>query len=151
MANASKYRIKKKKNTSHRAVKSASGVPKEPPLIGKGKILLMLFFGTAAVSGIYIAAMIAVIKPVFYAYWILTTVMLCAYVFLRMKDGYRYAKLTANGTPSEKERELMRKRIKRQKYFLIIMLPFIFTLIGDTVYLLFLKDLHIIDAVKSLL
>lgn len=151
MANASKYRVKQKKKPSKKRKLSDTGTPKEQPLIGKGKILLILLFGTIIVAGVYIASMIAMLEAVFFGYWILTTVMLCVYIFIYMKTKSLYTKDYLDDNLTSERMEFYRHRTKQMKYFLLVIMPFVFTIIGDAIYLLFLKDLHIIDAIKSLL
>lgn len=151
MANASKYRVKQKKKPSKNRKVSDTGTQKEQPLIGKGKILLILLFGTIIVAGFYIASMIAKLEAVFFGYWIFTTLMLCAYIFFYMKSKSLYTKDYYDGNLTSERMEFYRHRTKQLKYFLLVIMPFVFTIIGDAVYLLILKDLHIIDAIKSIL
>lgn len=144
---AHKYRAKKRNKT---VIDNREISPKEPPLIGKGKIVLLLVIGTALAAGIYVAAMKMQFAPVFYAYWIITTVLICAFIFLNQRRDYLYAKMTSDGKPDEKALEADRRRRKHIKYLLLVLLPFLFTVIGDTVYLVLLKDSGIIEGIKAL-
>ena len=150
MANTSKYHIKKKNSTSSKSNVSNTGIPKEPPLIGKGKILLMLIGATAVVAGIYVAAMNAKFIAVFHIYWILTAILTCVFIYLFTKNKATYERMTTDRTPSEKEKEEFRKQVKRMKYFLILLLPFLFTVFGDALYIVLLKDLDIFKAATDL-
>ena len=122
----------------------------EKPLIGTGKILLMLIGATILVAGIYIAAMNAKCIAVFHIYWILTAILTCIFIYLFTKNKGIYEKMTTGRTPTEKEKEEYRERVKRMKYFLIILLPFLFTVFGDALYIVLLKDLDIFKAVTDL-
>lgn len=144
---AHKYRAKKKSTAT---ANIDAGIQKETPLIGKGKIMISLVLGTLLAAGVYIAAMIAELAAVFYAYWIITTVLICAFIFLNQRRDYIYAKMTAKGELTEKQRTEDRSRRKHIKYLLLVLMPFLFTVIGDTVYLVLLKDSGIAESIKAL-
>ena len=115
-------------------------------MIGRKKILLILVLNTLIIAGIYIAAVQMRIEFVFHLYWILSVIMICAYMFLVKRNEYLDEKESKDGlTQESKERSLKRK--KRLKYFLLVMIPFLFTIIGDTVYLFFLKDLDLFNSI----
>ena len=147
---SSKYKIKAKSpNTAQQS--SHTGTNDSKPIIGKGKIILILIFGTALVAGIYMAAIQKMFAPIMHIYWILTTILLMAFLYIKSRNEYLYTKITANGKPSEEDKKAHIKRTKAMKYLLLVLLPFLFTLIGDAVYLFILKDLDIIGAIKNLI
>lgn len=144
---SSKYRVK----TKHGKQIGYTGTPKEPPLIGKGKIVLMLIAGTAVTAGIYMTALHLHFAPIMPIYWIITGILLMIFLYFNKKNEYLYTKMTTDRTPSEDEKKDFRQRTKKVKYLLIALIPFLFTLIGDLVYLYFLKDLDIFGAIKNLM
>lgn len=148
MGNSKKFKAKKKKPTAHLEY---TGAQKDKPLIGKGKIILILIFGTALVAGIYMTAIKLMFAPIVHIYWIITTILLIAFLFFKSRNEYIYAQIISGGEPSEEEKTAHLKRTKALKYMLLVLLPFLFTLIGDTVYLFILKDLDIISAIKNLI
>lgn len=148
MENSKRFKAKKKKST---AASTYTDTPKEQPLIGKGKIILILIFGTALVAGIYMTAIHMMFAPIMHIYWILTAILLMAFLFFKSRNEYLYDKIISAGNPSEEEKTAHLKRTKKLKYLLLVLLPFLFTLIGDTVYLFILKDLDIISAIKNLI
>ena len=62
--------------------------------------------------------------------------LLCAALCLNQRNEYRYTKETAMGDP-ETAKTAYYKRKKQVKYVLLALLPFLFTVLADTVYLLF--------------
>lgn len=136
---AKKYKAKSKKTE------------KNEYAIGKGKILLILVLLTALVAGVYIAAMQKEFEPIFHIYWVVTAVLMCAFLFLKYRNEYLYTKAQEAGEKTQPEiTDEYRKRTKHIKYLLCILMPFVFTLIGDTVYLVFLVDSGIPEAVSKL-
>ena len=150
MAASSRYRAKKKKAVSTDKV-SYTGTQKEEPLIGTRKILLMLVLGTGIVSGIYITAIKMMFAPIMHIYWITAAILLMLFMYIKMRNEYLYAEITKSHSPSDEEMAQHRKRTKAMKYLLIALLPFLFTLFGDLVYLYLLKDLDFIGAIKNLI
>lgn len=142
---------KKYKAKSKRTIPGPTKAEQNKYMIGKGKILLILVLLTALVAGVYIAAMQNEFEPVFHIYWVISAVLMCVFLFLKYRNEYLYTKAldTAEKTQSEITDEY-RKRIKHIKYLLCILMPFVFTLIGDTVYLVFLVDSGIPEAVAKL-
>ncbi len=127
-------------------------IQKNVPLIGKGKILAILAAGTFIVAGVYIAAMKMHFLPIFHIYWIITAILLCAFAFSTKRCEQLYAEnLGKDGKMSESAKSEHLKRTKKVKYLLLVLLPFLFTVIGDTVYVLILQDSGIIEAIKNLL
>ena len=117
--------------------------------IGKGKIFAVLVPATALAAGIYIAAVRLRFEPIFHIYWLVSTVLLCAALFLDKQKEYRYTKDRQDvGADEAARRYALRK--KRVKFVLLALLPFLFTVLADAVYLLFLSDLHIFQAVSDL-
>ena len=104
--------------------------------IGKLKIIGFLVLATGLAGGVYIAAAKAEFAPVFHAYWIISAVLLCAALCLNQRNEYRYTKETAEGDP-EAAKTAYYNRKKQVKYVLLALLPFLFTVLADTVYLLF--------------
>lgn len=149
MSAYSRYKVKAKKRTD--VAEKSAGIQKEPPLIGKGKILLILVFGTALVAGIYIAAIRMMFAPIVHIYWIVTAILLMAFLYVKTRNEYLYTKITAKGKPTDDEKAAHRGRTKMMKYLLLALMPFMFTIIGDVLYLFVLKDLDIIGAIKNLL
>jgi len=149
MSSSSKYRIKKKK--SGVTSSNATATPKEPPLIGKGKILLILILGTTLVAGIYMAALQMHFAPIIHIYWIITTLLLMAFLFVKMRNESLYAQMSATSSMTKEDIAQHRERTKKMKYLLLVLLPFLFTLFGDLVYLYILKDLDFFDAIKNLM
>lgn len=144
----SKYRAKKKTDKFSRQINN--DIPKQEQLIGKGKICMMLVLVTIIVSGIYITAMKMHFDLIFHIYWILTSVLLCVFIYMKQRRDYLYAQSTKNGQISDKDILLDRKRRVHIKYLLIVLVPLLFTLTGDIVYLVFLRDLNIMQAIRNL-
>lgn len=113
-----------------------TSAPQQTGNIGKLKIIGFLVLATGLAGGVYIAAAKAAFAPVFHAYWILSAVLLCAALCLNQRNEYRYTKETAMGDP-ETAKTAYYKRKKQVKYVLLALLPFLFTVLADTVYLLF--------------
>jgi len=111
----------------------------------------MLISGTAVVAGIYMTALQLHFAPIMPIYWTIAGILLMIFLYFNMKNEYLYTKMTTGRTPSEEEKKDFRRRTKKLKYLLIVLLPFLFTLIGDMVYLYFLKDLDILGAIKNLM
>ena len=55
----------------------------------------------------------------------------------------------ASGVSQAQSEASRGQRLKRIKYLLIILIPFLFTVFADAVYLLFLADLDIFKAVAD--
>ncbi len=144
-----KFRVSKQ-NTDSKTTNT--GIQKDKPLIGKGKIIAILASGTFVVAGIYIAAMKMHFLPVFHIYWIITAVLLCVFAFSTKRCEQLYAKnMGKDGKMSEAAKAEHLERTKKVKYLLLVLLPFLFTVIGDTVYVLILQDSGIFEALKNLL
>lgn len=120
------------------SVKRAPEPPSAPERagrIGKGKILLILILATGLAAGIYIAAAKYRFEPIFHLYWIVSTILLCTALFLDKQNEYRYTK-ERTLDPIRAEGAYY-KRKKRVKYVVLALLPFLLTVLVDTVYLLF--------------
>ncbi len=139
---ATKYKVKNK------STEARTG--KEEPLIGKGKIIFLLIFGTLVTAGIYIAAIKFQFALIFHIYWILTAVLFCVYLYLKQRRDMLYHKAKNSGNLDEEHLAADRKRRKQMKYLLLILLPFLFTVIGDAIYLFYLQDLNIVQSIKNL-
>ncbi len=113
-----------------------ASAPEQAGNIGKLKIIGFLVLATGLAGGVYIAAAKAEFAPVFHAYWIISAVLLCAALCLNQRNEYRYTKETAEGDP-EAAKTAYYNRKKQVKYVLLALLPFLFTVLADTVYLLF--------------
>ena len=129
-----------------RAKAKRAARPDEPRLpekdgnIGKLKILFCLIFTTGLAGGVYIAAARAGFSPVFHAYWIISAILLCAALFLNQRNEYRYTKEKTCGDPEEAQKAYFARK-KQVKYVILALLPFLFTVLADSVYLLlFVKD-----------
>lgn len=145
---SNRYRVSGK-NTN--AKKINTGIQKDAPLIGKGKILAILTGGTFIVAGVYIAAMKMHFLPIFHIYWIITAVLLCVFAFSTKRCEQLYMQnMGKDGKMSEGAKSEHLKRTKKVKYLLLVLLPFLFTVIGDTVYVLILQDSGIFEAIKNL-
>lgn len=96
----------------------------------------LFVLATGLAGGVYIAAAKAEFAPVFHAYWIISAVLLCAALCLNQRNEYRYTKEAAEGDP-EAAKTAYYNRKKQVKYVLLALLPFLFTVLADTVYLLF--------------
>ena len=142
---ATKYRVK---NTNKNSTEARTG--KEEPLIGKGKILLLLFLGTLVIAGVYIVAISVQFAPIFHIYWILTAILFCVYLYLKQRRDLFYQKASDTEKLDEKFLISDRKRKKQLKYLLLVLLPFLFTIIGDAVYLFYLQDLNFAESIKNL-
>lgn len=103
--------------------------------IGKGKILLILVLATGLAGGVYIFAAKHRFAPIFHLYWILSTALVCTALYLDKKNVYLYTKEQA--ADPEKALAAYGARKKRVKYVILALLPFLFTVLADTVYLLF--------------
>lgn len=133
-----KFRAKAKR-PPHRKKASLPGkasAPEQAGNIGKLKIIGFLVLATGLAGGVYIAAAKAEFAPVFHAYWIISAVLLCAALCLNQRNEYRYTKEAAEGDP-EAAKTAYYNRKKQVKYVLLALLPFLFTVLADTVYLLF--------------
>ena len=117
--------------------------------IGKGKIVFLLILFTAIITGIYIAAVKLRFEPIFHLYWIISAVLACAAAVLQKRNEYLYTKDMASGVSQAQSEASRGQRLKRIKYLLIILIPFLFTVFADAVYLLFLADLDIFKAVAD--
>ena len=113
-----------------------TSAPQQTGNIGKLKIIGFLVLATGLAGGVYIAAAKAAFAPVFHAYWILSAVLLCAALCLNQRNEYRYTKEASEGDP-EAAKTAYYNRKKQVKYVLLALLPFLFTVLADTVYLLF--------------
>lgn len=113
-----------------------ASAPEQAGNIGKLKIIGFLVLATGLAGGVYIAAAKAEFAPVFHAYWIISAVLLCAALCLNQRNEYRYTKEAAEGDP-EAAKTAYYNRKKQVKYVLLALLPFLFTVLADTVYLLF--------------
>ena len=129
-----------------RAKAKRAARPDEPRLpekdgnIGKLKILFCLIFTTGLAGGVYIAAARAEFSPVFHAYWIISAVLLCTALLLNKRNEYRYTKDKACGDPDEAKKAYFVRK-KQVKYVILALLPFLLTVLADSVYLLlFVKD-----------
>ena len=149
MSGSSKYKVKAKKK--RKQLTTDSYIAENKPLIGKGKIILILLLGTALVAGVYIAAIQNMFAPIVHIYWIITVLLFIAFLYMSKRNEYLYTKITLNGTPSEDDKKAHIKRTKQLKYLLLVLMPFLFTLIGDVVYLFLLKDLDLFGAIKNLM
>ena len=129
-----KFRAKVKKAPENTRPKTADGS------IGKLKILAVLILSTGLAGGVYIAAAKAEFAPVFPAYWIISAVLFCAALLLNRRNEYRYTKeLAENGAEQAEKAYYTRK--KQIKYVILALLPFLFTVLADAVYLLlFVKN-----------
>lgn len=129
-----KFRAKVKKAPENTRPKTADGS------IGKLKILAVLILSTGLAGGVYIAAAKAEFAPVFHAYWIISAVLFCAAPLLNRRNEYRYTKeLAENGAEQAEKAYYTRK--KQIKYVILALLPFLFTVLADAVYLLlFVKN-----------
>lgn len=149
MSGSSKYKVKaKKRNLQHYSALASSD---SKPLIGKGKIILFLLLGTAIVSGIYIAAIQQMFSPIVHIYWIITGLLFLAFLYMSKRNEYLYTKIASCGELSEADKKEHLARTKQLKYLLLVLMPFLFTLIGDVVYLFLLKDLDLFGAIKNLM
>lgn len=109
--------------------------PERAGRIGKGKILLILVLATGLAAGVYIAAAKYRFEPIFHLYWIVSTVLVCTALFLDKQNEYRYTK--EQSLDPERAKCAYYKRKKRVKYVVLTLLPFLLTVLVDTIYLLF--------------
>ena len=147
MKKKSKYKViaaKRKKQQE-----SNIGTQNNQAVIGKGKILFILLFGTIIVSGTYIYAIKAHFEPIFHIYWILSAVLLCCFIVAKAYVENGYEKQLSKNRISEKDRQEHYKKVRRLKYMLLVLMPFLFTIFGDAVYLFLLKDLKLFEALSS--
>ena len=118
--------------------------------IGKVRILLILLAGTALVGSFYIVAMRLRFEAVFHLYWLITAVLLCLTAFLQKRSEYLYARdRLSDGSHSPESESAYARRRKTLKYLLLVLLPFLFTVAADAVYLLFLQDLGLFQALTK--
>ena len=149
MSGSSKYKVKAKKK--RQLPSDTQEAIENKPLIGKGKILLILLFGTVLVSGIYITAIQKMFAPIVHIYWVVTVLLFMAFLYMGKRNEYLYTKINLNGAPTEEDIKAHIKRTKQLKYLLLVLMPFLFTLIGDVVYLFLLKDLDFFGTIKNLM
>lgn len=142
---ATKYKVK---NTNKNSTEAR--MIKEEPLVGRGKILLLLIFGTLVIAGVYIVAISVQFAPIFHIYWILTAILFCVYLYLKQRRDLFYQKASDTEKLDEKFLISDRKRRKQLKYLLLVLLPFLFTIIGDAIYLFYLQDLNLVQSIKNL-
>lgn len=129
-----KFRAKAKKDTPEAAKPTAS--PQQAGNIGKLKILALLVLTTGLAGGVYLAAAKAAFQPIFHAYWMISAVLLCAALVMHRQNEYRYTKETAVGDALQAKTAYYARK-KRVKYVILALLPFLFTVLADAVYLLF--------------
>ena len=133
------YKYKAKKKMRKPQGRMNTGIQNKERLIGKGKIWAMLISGTIIVAGIYITAVKLRFEIIFHIYWVLTSVLLCTFIYLKQRRDYLYAECTKNGQISQEDVVFDRKRRIHIKYLLLVLIPFLLTVIGDVVYLVFLR------------
>lgn len=144
---ANKYKVSKHRKTNLSRT-SAKNNTNTSAVIGKGKILAILIPGTLLAAGIYAASMKMKFMFVFHIYWILTALLFCLFVFLSMRNDFLFNKSARSDKQLTKlTDENFQKRTKAAKYLLLVLLPFLFTVMADAVYLLLVKDS---DLFKSL-
>ncbi|MGN1120950.1 MAG: hypothetical protein ACI4RV_01205 [Eubacteriales bacterium] len=117
--------------------------------IGKGRIVALPVLLTAVVAGIYVAAVKLCFEPIFHLYWITSGVLVCAAALLQRRNEYLYTKETQEGD-REQAAASYAKRKRQIKYLLIVLIPFLLTVFADAVYLIFLADLDLFQALSSL-
>ena len=133
-----KFRAKAKRTAASEkaSLPGKASAPEQAGNIGKLKIIGFLVLATGFAGGVYIAAAKAEFAPVFHAYWIISAVLLCAALCLNQRNEYRYTKEAVEGDP-EAAKTAYYNRKKHVTYVLLALLPFLFTVLADTVYLLF--------------
>lgn len=147
---ANKYKISRQK-TAHTNKTSHEVYEQNKPLIGKVKILLVLILGTLLAAGIYITAMKMQYIFIFHIYWIVTALLFCLFIFLSMRNDYLFQKsLSINKHLTKYTDSEFRKRTKVIKYVLLALLPFLFTVMGDAIYLLIIKDSQIFESIVEI-
>ena len=104
---ATKYRVK---NTNKTGTEIKTG--KEKPLIGKGKIIFLLVFGTLIAAGMYIVAINLRFAPIFHIYWIFTALLFCLYLYLKQRRDLFYQKALCAEKLDEEFLAIDRKRRK---------------------------------------
>lgn len=147
---ANKYKVSKLKTTNKN--KPSSDMSKDKtPLIGKGKILAILIAGTILVAGIYAYAISLKFMFIFHIYWIVTAILFCLFIFLSMRNDYLYHKCMSLNKHATKEADSEhRGRTKIIKYVLLALLPFLFTVMADAIYLILIKDSQVFKSIAGL-
>ncbi len=106
--------------------------------MGKLKYLLSLILSLCITGGIYIFALKMHFFPIMAIYQIMAIFALCTYVFL----AYRYNDLLgrAKENGEEIDGEILLRRKKTLKTFIVIFCPFVLVVLCDYTYLLLLAD-----------
>lgn len=104
--------------------------------MGKLKYLLLLIFNLVIVSGVYFYLLNTLhFFPIMAIYQIIALAGVCIYLFLFFHHNNEIGKAKMNG--KELPEELLQKRRNRLKAVVILLSPFVFTVLADYIYLIF--------------
>lgn len=106
-------------------------------MFGKLQSVICFIFSLMVISGIYIEANKHYL-PIFLVYLVIATVSICVYLWMFMHHNNEIGLAKMNGR--EVPEELLIKRRRRMKNFMIVFSPFLFVVLCDSIYLLLLKD-----------
>lgn len=99
------------------------------------------------IAGVYIEANKHFL-PVYLVYLVISTIAICVYIWMFMHHNNEIGLAKMNGR--EVPEELLNKRRRRMKNFMIIFSPFVFVVLCDSIYLLLLKDNPIFAPILNL-
>ncbi len=104
--------------------------------MGKFKYLVLLIFNLIIVSGVYYYLLNTLhFFPIMAIYQIIALVAVCGYLVLFFHHNNEIGKAKMKG--SDLPKELIQMRRNRLKAFVILLSPFVFTVLADYIYLLF--------------
>lgn len=104
--------------------------------MGKIKYLVLLVLNLFVVSGIYYYLLNTLyFFPIMAIYQVIALFAVCGYLVLFFHHNNEIGKAKMRG--EELDEALIQKRRNRLKAFVVMFSPFIFTVLGDYIYLLF--------------
>lgn len=120
--------------------------------MSKKRSAVLLIVWAVICVGIYIAAVKAYFQAITPIYMALTVLLAACYLPL----AYANAKIKAvaegeSRQLTDEETAKVHKRMEWIKYILILFIPLLVTLIGDYLYITFLKDFPLIESIVDLM
>lgn len=104
--------------------------------MGKIKYLVLLIFNLFIVAGVYNYLLNTLhFLPIMAIYQIIALIAICVYLFLFFHHNNEIGKAKMRG--QDLPEELIIKRRNRLKAIIVLLSPFVFTVLADYIYLLF--------------
>ena len=104
--------------------------------MGKLKYLILLVFNLVIVSGVYYYLLNTLhFFPIMAIYQIISLIAICGYLVLFFHHNNEIGKAKMRG--EDLPEALIQKRRNRLKAFIILLSPFVFTVLADYIYLIF--------------